>query len=128
LQIKAFYSTLETHFQMQQWTGKVNDCQIFSEQILVVYPREALACWLARSLYLFHLLSLHLSACRAGELRPIWYLSHGDYLGHFMSDQRMTSTMLSPIFMICIFQVDIHDLKVFPKIEVFIVTKSLNIN
>jgi hypothetical protein len=42
--------------------------------------------------------------------------------------EQLLSTMSSPIFMIFILQVDIHEVKVFPKFQFSILTKSLDIN
>jgi hypothetical protein len=51
-----------------------------------------------------------------------------DPTGHSMSNQTVLSIMSSSIFMIFILQVDIHEVKVLPKFQFSIVTKSLDIN
>jgi hypothetical protein len=45
-------------------------------------------------------------------------------IGPFHENQTVPSTMSSPNFMIFIFQVDSHKVKVFPKFQFFIVTIS----
>jgi hypothetical protein len=44
-----------------------------------------------------------------------------------MSEQLLASAVFSPIFMIFILQVDIHEVKVFPKFQLFIATESIHI-
>jgi hypothetical protein len=50
------------------------------------------------------------------------------YLGHSISNQTVLPTMSSPVFMIFILQVDIHEVNVFPKCQLSVVTKTTDIN